>query len=131
MRYFLLPTAVAEGYNARRFEEKCRELGHKGDTVTALTSVWVSQATNVASSLLSRAMTNNQLIDMDWIFGVTASSDDCNHVGKTFLQLKLTLSSDEGTKTVVIELSLDQFYQFLASMQKCKSYLDYVLPQSP
>lgn len=120
--------AVSEGYSARRFEEKCRELGHKEEFVSTLTSVWVGQATNVASSLLSRAMTNNQLVDMDWVFGVTASSDDCNHVGKTFLQLKLTLSGDKGLKIVVIELSLDQFYQFLASMQKCKSYLDYVLP---
>jgi len=123
--------AVYEGCSARRFEEKCRELGHKEEIVSALTSVWVSQATNVASSLLSRAMTNNQLVDMDWVFGVTASSDDCNHVGKTFLQLKLTLSGDKGLKIVVIELSLDQFYQFLASMQKCKSYLDYVMPLVP
>lgn len=94
----------------------------------AMTSVWVGHAVTVASSLLQRAVVNNHLIDMDWIFGVTASSDDSNHVGKTFLQLKLTLSGNDGCHVVLIELSLEQFYQFLASMEKCKSYLDYVLP---
>lgn len=90
--------------------------------------VWKVQAVSIANNLLSRAITNNQLVDMDWVFGVTASSDDCDHVGKTFLQLKLTLQSSTGKQVVVMELTLDQFYQFLASMEKCKSYLDYVSP---
>lgn len=29
-----------------------------------------------------------------------------------------------------MELTLEQFYQFLASMEKCKAYLDYVAPVS-
>lgn len=91
--------------------------------------VWKVHSVSIANNLLSRALTNNQLVDMDWVFGVTASSDDCDNVGKTFLQLKLILQSSAGSKqTVVMELSLDQFYQFLASMEKCKSYLDYVSP---
>lgn len=95
-----------------------------------MSAVWKRNAVHVATSLLSRAVTNNQLVDMDWIFGVTAASDDCNHVGKTFLQLKLTLESNTGRRVVLIELSLEQFYQFLASLEKCKSYLDYVSPQA-
>ncbi len=123
--------AINEGCNAERFEKKARDYGYSEEVIEALTKVWVSRAVHVATSLLSRAITNNQLVDMDWIFGVTASSEDCNNVGKTFLQLKLTLhNSSEGTNIVVIELSLDQFYQFLASMEKCKSYLDYVSPQA-
>ena len=90
--------------------------------------VWKVQAVGIATNLLSKSLTNNQLIDMDWVFGVTASSDDCDHVGKTFLQLKLTLENVSGRKVVVMELTLDQFYQFLASMEKCKAYLDYVSP---
>lgn len=122
--------AVEEGTSSQQFENKCKEIGYSKEVTDAMTSVWISQAVTVASSLLQRAMTNNQLVDMDWIFGVTASSDDFNHVGKTFLQLKLTLAGSECSKVVLIELSLEQFYQFLASMEKCKSYLDYVLPPS-
>lgn len=121
---------MKEGSSSHLFENRCKEYGYSTEVTEGMTSVWVSQAVTVASSLLQRAMTNNQLVDMDWIFGVTASSDDFNHVGKTFLQLKLTLASSEGSKVVLIELSLEQFYQFLASMEKCKSYLDYVLPPS-
>ena len=90
--------------------------------VSALMKVWKARSVSVATSLLSKALSNNQLVDMDWVFGVTAASDDCDHVGKTFLQLKLVLESSGGggRRTVVMELSLDQFYQFLASMEKCK-----------
>ena len=84
---------------------------------------------DITSALLSKAATNRRLVDMDWSFGVTAASDDINNVGKTFLQLKLTLERDasaEGCCEVVfMELSLEQFYQFLASMEKCKAFIDY------
>jgi DNA (cytosine-5)-methyltransferase 1 len=36
--------------------------------------------------------------------------------------------NDNKKKELFLELSLDQFYQFLASMEKCKSYLDFVNP---
>ena len=119
------------GYGIKRFEDRAFELGLPEETVGVLSKLWRRRSVQVASSLLSRAISNNQLVDMDWVFGVTAASDDCDHVGKTFLQLKLTLNSDGGQQQVVlIELSLDQFYQFLASMEKCKSYLDYVVPST-
>lgn len=122
--------AIQEGHSAQTFEDRCRNLGITAALVTAMSAVWKRKAVHVATSLLSRAVTNNQLVDMDWIFGVTAASDDCNHVGKTFLQLKLTLESNASRRVVLIELSLEQFYQFLASLEKCKSYLDYVSPQA-
>ena len=65
---------------------------------------------------------------MDWSFGVTAASDDISNVGKTFLQLKLILERDastEGCDVIFMELSLEQFYQLLASMEKSKAYIDY------
>lgn len=36
----------------------------------------------------------NNLVDMEWKFGVTASTDELRQVGSTFLQLKLTI--DKG-----------------------------------
>ena len=60
--------------------------------------------------------------------GVTAASDDCDHVGKTYLQLKFTIDygdSQSGLKDVFMELGLEQFFQFLAQMENCKSYMDF------
>jgi hypothetical protein len=123
-----LSAALSNGYSIQKVGERYTELGLKQEAVNALMKVWKVHSASIANNLLSRALTNNQLVDMDWVFGVTASSDDCDHVGKTFLQLKLTLQNSDGKQTVVMELTLDQFYQFLASLEKCKSYLDYVSP---
>jgi hypothetical protein len=59
---------------------RCTELGLKAETVSALMKVWKARSVSVATSLLSKALSNNQLVDMDWVFGVTAASDDCDHV---------------------------------------------------
>ena len=69
----------------------------------------------------------NQLVDMDWVFGVTASSDSCNEVGKTYLQLKLTFDQNvgDGGKHMHLEMTVDQFFAFLSSMEQCKQFLEF------
>ena len=115
----------------QRINQRLIELNLKNEIITILCKVWRKHSVNIATTLLSKAVTNNELIDLDWIFGVTASSNDCDHISKTFLQLKLVLkNTNNQQQTVVIELTLEQFYQFLASMEKCKAYLDYVAPVS-
>ena len=82
------------------------------------------------SSILVRSMVNqvfsiNQLVDMDWKFGVTAATSEDSQLGHSFIQLKLVL--DKGVKqkeNVCLELSLPQFYKFLHEMQKAKSSLE-------
>lgn len=74
---------------------------------------------------LSSLLASKQLVDLDWSFGVTASSNECNQVGKTFLQLKLTIrQEDNELKDVFMEMTIEQFYHFLSEMEKCKSYID-------
>ena len=69
---------------------------------------------------------------MDWKFGVTASSDDVESVGSTFLQLKLVIkkgaegSAGVAKETVYMELTLPQFYSFLAEMEKAKSVVEFL-----
>ncbi len=45
-----------------------------------------------------QSLTVNQLVDMEWRFGVTAADSDIKKVGNTFLQLKLVLDKGVGTK---------------------------------
>jgi len=83
--------------------------------------VELSRATAATQTLMV-----NQLVDIEWKFGVTASNNDLSKAGTTFLQLKLVLDKgDETTENAHMELSLSQFYQFLHELQKAKSNLDY------
>lgn len=41
--------------------------------------------------------------------------------------MKLTVDrGDKGLQDVFMELSLEQFYQFMVQMEKAKAYLDFV-----
>lgn len=67
----------------------------------------------------------NQLVDMEWKFGVTAASSELKKVGNSFLQLKLVVNKgNEQTEEIFMELSLPQFYTFLHEMEKAKANLD-------
>lgn len=118
---------MTEGWTPEKLQESCNKLNIPKNTTSVLIEEWNKNKIQMISSLISKTITSNKLIDLDWSFGVTASSNDCDQVGKTFLQLKLTL--DEGNqslKQIFMELSLEQFYQFLAQMENCKAYLDFV-----
>jgi hypothetical protein len=54
-------------------------------------------------------------------FTVTASSSESKQVGKTFLQLRLTL---EGKDPVFLEMSIKQFYDFLSGMDTANLVLE-------
>lgn len=118
---------MKDGWSVPELSHQCEAIGLSPEISEIIASCWQEKSTRMVSSLLSNTLRANQLVDMDWSFGVTASSDDCDHIGKTFIQMKLTL--DEGNnkrKNVHLELTLEQFYQFLAQMESCKSYLDFV-----
>jgi hypothetical protein len=109
---------------------RCEALELQESTTKLIIKLWRSKSSKIANHLCSKIVSKNKLVDLDWSFGVTAGSDDCDHVGKTYLQLKLTLDHEsEGRKIVFLELTLEQFYQFLASLEKCRTFLEYVTPQ--
>lgn len=45
-------------------------------------------------------------------------------VGSTFLQMKFVLDNGREHQEVVTEMSLPQFYQFLAQMERAKAVMD-------
>lgn len=66
----------------------------------------------------------NELVDMQWKFVVTASSSEVDRIGSAAVQLSLTLDTGAGSTTdVVVELTLPQFYDFLADMEKAQAYV--------
>lgn len=126
--------AMHEGLTPALLQSRCNELGLKPDVVSIIVECWESKSAQMVSSLLARTITANRLIDLDWSFGVTAATDSCDQVGKTFLQLKLTVdrgdgdggSGGGGAREVFLEMSLEQFYHFLSSMERCKQILDFI-----
>ncbi|XP_038866876.1 COMM domain-containing protein 7 isoform X2 [Salvelinus namaycush] len=66
----------------------------------------------------------NQLVDMEWKFGVTVGTSELQKVGNTFLQLKLVIRKGNSTENVYMELTLPQFYNFLHEMERAKASMD-------
>eukprot|EP01122_Echinamoeba_exundans_P008080 TRINITY_DN260_c0_g1_i2.p1 TRINITY_DN260_c0_g1~~TRINITY_DN260_c0_g1_i2.p1 ORF type:complete len:344 (+),score=69.83 TRINITY_DN260_c0_g1_i2:62-1033(+) len=67
----------------------------------------------------------NQLLDMSWRFGLTAGNNSIKQVGDSFLQLALQL--DQGgsqRRTVHVELTLPQFYAFLAELERASKAIE-------
>lgn len=85
----------------------------------------------------------NKLILPEWRFGITTGNKELREVGNTFLQLKLRLDRGDGIEkeeyigmsdtfqlslkflTTFLELSLPQFYEFVATMEKAKAQMDF------
>lgn len=93
-----------------------------------MVGVWAKVAPrllSVGSTLPTPAIA--PLVDADWRFGVTVSTDDLAKVGTVYVQLKLVV--DDGGSALraeVMELSLSAFYGLLAQLERSKSFVDYL-----
>ncbi|EFA81273.1 COMM domain-containing protein 7 [Heterostelium album PN500] len=80
----------------------------------------------LSRSFVGNTLAINQVLDMQWRFGVTTASSESKKGGNTFLQLKLVLDQGGDNKQEVhMELTLPQFYQFLKEMEQAKASLEY------
>uniref|UniRef100_A0A7S2DBL4 COMM domain-containing protein n=1 Tax=Octactis speculum TaxID=3111310 RepID=A0A7S2DBL4_9STRA len=107
----------------------CVKLNLKQECVTAITNSWQIRHAALASVQMTKTLAANQLVDMEWKFGVTAASSEIAQIGSTFLHMKLVIDRGNGSREdVFMELSLPQFYEFMADMEKVKSYMDFLSP---
>eukprot|EP00003_Mantamonas_plastica_P015010 TRINITY_DN25700_c0_g1_i1.p1 TRINITY_DN25700_c0_g1~~TRINITY_DN25700_c0_g1_i1.p1 ORF type:complete len:171 (+),score=51.17 TRINITY_DN25700_c0_g1_i1:114-626(+) len=93
--------------------------------IDVICDLWKANFTALCRAVISKTLMVNKLIDMDWKFGVVASSSELESDGNTFLQLKLTVENGNKAEEVFMELSLDQFYHFLKEMETLKANLDF------
>ncbi|XP_062522679.1 COMM domain-containing protein 7-like [Corticium candelabrum] len=107
-------------------KEDLEQLGLAAEKATHIGSEWKSHLMALSRATLGQTLTVNRLVDMDWRFGVTAASSDVKKAGTTFLQVKFTLDRGTETEDVFMELTLQQFYQFLHEMEKAKTSLDFM-----
>ncbi|XP_071966820.1 COMM domain-containing protein 7 isoform X2 [Engystomops pustulosus] len=85
---------------------------------------WKSNAAVLTRLAVGRTLSINQLVDMEWKFGVTAASSEQERAGTIFLQLKMVIKKGNQCEPVYVELTLPQFYSFLHEMERAKSSLE-------
>merc|ERR1711894_32709 len=118
-------SALKKNLTAEQLAEDLGNLGLSQEKSSHFIEQWKANMSGLSQSVLGQTLMVNQLVDMEWKFGVTAASSDCNKVGSTFLQLKLVINKGNKTENVYMELSLSQFYSFLHEMEKAKASLEY------
>jgi hypothetical protein len=96
------------------------ELGLSKQRAAAVGAVVAESRPQLVAAAVEQMLSVNQLQDIDWRFGVTASSSEMDRVGSTFLQMKI---ARQDRPVANVELSLEQFYHFLGEMEKAEATL--------
>jgi hypothetical protein len=131
MRGLLLLVKGALKYNVtpQQLKGDLLTLGMSKEGAETMEKVWRGNYMDLARSATVQTMTIKSLQDMEWKFGVTASSDELDTVGNTFLQMKFTLASgskvnNNKVEQIHVEMSLPQFYDLLSKMELAKAEMD-------
>ena len=75
-----LQRGVRAGWSEEQVLEACSGMGLSEECGVVVGRCWAQQSSNLTSTLLSKIVSANQLMDVDWSFGVTAATDDCDQV---------------------------------------------------
>uniref|UniRef100_A0A4X1SX89 COMM domain containing 7 n=2 Tax=Sus scrofa TaxID=9823 RepID=A0A4X1SX89_PIG len=98
--------------------------GLSEEKATYFSEKWKQNAPTLARWAIGQTLMINQLIDMEWKFGVTSGSSELEKVGSIFLQLKLVVKKGNQTENLYIELTLPQFYSFLHEMERVRTSME-------
>lgn len=95
---------------------------------SALATAWEGVGAQLTAAQVGHSHPSiaSPLIDAEWRFGVTVSSDDVSKVGSTYVQLKLAVERDGVVCNEWVELTLSKFYDLLSKLERAKSYVDYL-----
>uniref|UniRef100_UPI00398F0458 COMM domain-containing protein 7 n=1 Tax=Pristiophorus japonicus TaxID=55135 RepID=UPI00398F0458 len=99
-------------------------LGLSEEKARCFADQWRLHSAVLSRLAVGQTMTVNQLVDMEWKFGVTAGSSELQKVGSIFLQLKLVIKKGNKSENIYMELTLPQFYNFLHEMEQAKTSLE-------
>ncbi|XP_034861921.1 COMM domain-containing protein 7 isoform X1 [Mirounga leonina] len=101
-------------------------LGLSEEKATYFSEKWKQSAPTLARWAIGQTLMINQLIDMEWKFGVTSGSSELEKVGSIFLQLKLVVKKGNQTENLYIgesEFLFEPFHFFhvLLSQWACEA----------
>ncbi|XP_042550400.1 COMM domain-containing protein 7 isoform X2 [Dipodomys spectabilis] len=116
--------ALKKNLTAEQVQADLITLGLNEERATYFSEKWKQNAPILARRAIGQTLMINQLIDMEWRFGVTSGSSELEKVGSIFLQLKLVVKKGNQTENVYIELTLPQFYSFLHEMERVRASME-------
>lgn len=76
------------------------KLGVEEKISSVIVSKWQKQKSTIGSVAVINTLKVNQLIDMQWRFGLTSSNSEVSKTRDTFLQMKLTLDMGNAIKEI-------------------------------
>eukprot|EP00823_Brevimastigomonas_motovehiculus_P007421 TRINITY_DN6465_c0_g1_i1.p1 TRINITY_DN6465_c0_g1~~TRINITY_DN6465_c0_g1_i1.p1 ORF type:complete len:205 (-),score=33.59 TRINITY_DN6465_c0_g1_i1:120-734(-) len=128
---YFFSEALKKNLSATLVNEDLISLGLSTENAASLSEKWKKNFAALSTSIAAKTLTVNELVDLEWKFGVTASNSETKEVGACFLQLKLVLNKGSNQKeNVLMELSVPQFYQFLQQMQAAQRQCDQISSES-
>ena len=99
--------AIKYNLSVTSVESDLTEFGLDSDHISVFTKSWNAHYVKLNRSAVKSSLSINEVIDMEWKFGVSASSDSCKKLGTTFLQLKLVIDKgNDKTEDVVMGMYL-------------------------
>ncbi|XP_041860659.1 COMM domain-containing protein 7 isoform X2 [Melanotaenia boesemani] len=121
----LLPQgALKKNLTSEQIREDLVTLGLNEEKAAHFSQQWGEHYAVLSRLALGRTLMVNQLVDMEWKFGVTVGTSEIQKAGNIFLQLKLVVRKGTSTENIYMELTLPQFYNFLHEMERAKASME-------
>ena len=76
----IFESGMKEGWSSSTLQNVFLKYGLTNESCEVIRTEWQKNASTIASKLLSNTIAANELVDVDWSFGVTASTNDCDQV---------------------------------------------------
>ncbi|EHB16810.1 COMM domain-containing protein 7, partial [Heterocephalus glaber] len=116
--------ALKKSLTAEQVQADFITLGLSEEKATYFSEKWKQNAPALAQWVVSQTLMINQLVNMEWRFGVTSGSSELEKVGSIFLQLKFVVKKGNQIENLYIELTLPQFYSFLHEMERVRASME-------
>uniref|UniRef100_A0AAY4D1H2 Nucleolar protein 4-like b n=1 Tax=Denticeps clupeoides TaxID=299321 RepID=A0AAY4D1H2_9TELE len=116
--------ALKKSLTAVQVKEDLLTLGLNEDKALHFSNQWSVHYPVLSRLAIGQTLMVNQLVDMEWKFGVTVGTSEIQKLGNIFLQLKLVIRKGNTTENVYMELTLPQFYNFLHEMERAKASME-------
>mmetsp|Transcript_10492 Transcript_10492/g.15761 ORF Transcript_10492/g.15761 Transcript_10492/m.15761 type:complete len:200 (-) Transcript_10492:30-629(-) len=109
--------------NNEQIKEDLVELGVSEDKIKGFMEQWMNRHEDLYDVAVAQSLRVNELVDMEWSFGVASSSKEVKKLGSAFLRLKLVLDKGGKIQTVYMEMTLPQFYEFIHEMEVARAQI--------
>jgi hypothetical protein len=136
---FILQGAAKHGVTPAALRDDLAALGLDAARAGGAGAAWEAGGGALIQVATDRAVegAGGSLVDAEWRFGVSVSTDELGRVGSTFLQVKLATVGGRGGEggsgsggqqlaTHHMELTISQFYDLLSALEKAKSYVEFL-----